>query len=198
MKTKKAQKILQVSKPTLLSYIKKGKIKAKKDPKNGYWIYDDDSVYKLSGIKEGRKVAIYGRVSTVSQQKDLENQIEILKEFANKNGDNVDLIYKDIASGLTFDRKSFKNMISKVMNNEIKTIYITYKDRFSRISFDMWKSLCDEKDCNIVILNQPESDEKEIFEDIISLLHCFSMRMYSKRRKRKLEIIEEDLKNEIE
>ena len=32
---------------------------------------------------------------------------------------------------------------------------------------------------------------------IISLLHCFAMKMYSKRRKRKLEIVQEELKNEI-
>lgn len=40
-------------------------------------------------------------------------------------------------------------------------------------------------------------DETEIFEEIISMLHCFDMKMYSKRRKRKLEIVQEDLKNEI-
>ena len=62
----------------------------------------------------------------------------------------------------------------------------------------MWKSICDECDCEIKVLNPSNDDEKEIFEDIISLLHCFSMRMYSKRRKRKLEIMRDDLKNEIE
>ena len=41
------------------------------------------------------------------------------------------------------------------------------------------------------------SEEKEIFEDIIYLIHCFSMRMYSARRKKKIQIVEEDLKNEI-
>ena len=32
---------------------------------------------------------------------------------------------------------------------------------------------------------------------IISLLHCFAMRMYSQRRKNKLRIIKEDMENEI-
>ena len=45
-------------------------------------------------------------------------------------------------------------------------------------------------------MNEIEDDDKGIFADIILLLHCFAMRMYSKRRKRKFEIIEEDLKNE--
>ena len=41
-----------------------------------------------------------------------------------------------------------------------------------------------------------DSEEKEIFEDIISMLHCFAMRMYSKRRKNKLKLIEENLQVE--
>ena len=52
---------------------------------------------------------------------------------------------------------------------------------------------------NSIIINYTEdkTDETEIFEEIISMLHCFAMKMYSKRRKRKLEIVQEDLKNEI-
>ena len=37
-------------------------------------------------------------------------------------------------------------------------------------------------------------DETEIFEEIISMMYCFAMKMYSKRRKHKLEIVQEDLK----
>jgi predicted site-specific integrase-resolvase len=43
----------------------------------------------------------------------------------------------------------------------------------------------------------PKTDEEEIFSDIISLLHCFAMKMYSQRRKNKLRIVKEDLENEI-
>ena len=45
--------------------------------------------------------------------------------------------------------------------------------------------------------SEDKPDKTEIFEKIISMLHCFAMKMYSKRRKRKLEIVKEDLKNEI-
>lgn len=63
----------------------------------------------------------------------------------------------------------------------------------------MFQRLFAEFGCEIVVINDSEdkSDEAEIFEEIISMLHCFAMKMYSKRRKRKLEIIQEDLKNEI-
>ena len=63
----------------------------------------------------------------------------------------------------------------------------------------MFQRLFAEFGCEIVVLNDADdkSDEAEIFEEIIALLHCFAMKMYSKRRKQKLEIVQEDLKNEI-
>ena len=67
---------------------------------------------------------------------------------------------------------------------EIVPIGITYKDRLSRISFDMFQRLFAEFGCEIVVINDLEDkpDETEIFEEIIYMLHCFSMKMYSKRK----------------
>ena len=195
MKANKVLKILQVTRPTLVSYVKSGKIKATRLT-NGYWDYDDDSVYELVGLKDQRKVVVYGRVSTNNQKKSLESQIEVNIKWANKNGYKIDEVYQDIASGMNFDRNDFKKMIMNVMKRKIKTIIISHKDRFSRISFDAWNEICKEFDCNIVVINNVENEEKEIFQDIISLIHCFDMKMYSKRKRKKLELIEEDLKIE--
>ena len=114
----------------------------------------------------------------------------------------VDKVYKDIASGMNFDRKQFRSMLEDVLNYRINSIYITYKDRFSRISFDMFERLFLEYNCKIIVINKTESiaeeDEKEIFSDIISMIHYFAMRMYSRRRKKKMELIKDDLKNELD
>ena len=40
-------------------------------------------------------------------------------------------------------------------------------------------------------LNDKKTDQQEIFEEIISLLHAFSMKMYSSRRKKIKEVLEE-------
>ena len=91
----------------------------------------------------------------------------------------------------------YKNIIKPL--DRARYPELRYKDRLSRISFDMFQRLFAEFGCEIVVINDSDdkSDEAEIFEEIISLLHCFAMKMYSKRRKRKLEIVQEDLKNEI-
>ena len=110
-------------------------------------------------------------------------------------------IYKDIASGMSFDRQNFKDMLFDVIEHKIKTVLISNKDRFSRVSFNMWKELFKSFNCDIIVMNDilenNDNDDKEIFEDIISLIHCFAMKMYSKRRKNKLKLIEENLEVDI-
>ncbi len=78
---------------------------------------------------------------------------------------------------------------------------MTYKDRLSRISFDMFKNLFSNFNCEIIVLNDVDDSktvEKEIFSEIISMIHCFAMKMYSARRKAKMKNLEEDLKLEDE
>ena len=87
------------------------------------------------------------------------------------------------------------------MEYKIDKIFITYKDRLSRISFDLFRNIFEKYNTEIVVLNEidnPKEIEKEIFEDIISLLHCFSMKMYSSRRKNKLELVKKELELERE
>lgn len=191
MKSKKVLNILKITRPTLCSYVKRGIIKVKEQV-NGYYDYDEESVYKLVGI-ENRNVVIYGRVSTLNQKSSLEQQINTLTLFANSRGFKVNKVYKDIASGLHFDRREFKLLLMDVINHKISNIVISHKDRLTRVSFDIWKELFDEFDCNIIVMNEEEDDDKGIFNDIISLLHYFAMKMYSKRRRKKIEILKESL-----
>lgn len=200
MEFKDVQKLLKVHRTTICRYVKNGKIRVEKI--NDYHLnYNEDDVFKLAGIQPNRKVVVYARVSTNKQKPDLENQISTLRQYANANGYIVENVYKDIASGMSFDRGEFKQMLLDVMSYKIKTIIISNKDRFSRVSFNMWKEVFAQFNCSIIVMNedkeQTESEEKEIFEDIISLIHCFAMKMYSKRRKNKLKLIKENLEAEI-
>ena len=199
MKVKYVLKLLKVTRPTLCRYVKEGKIRAVKINRTKL-DYNEDDVFKLAGIENRAKGVIYARVSTPKQKSSLQNQIDTLLQYANSNGVQIDKVYKDVASGLNFDRGEFQSLLSDVIKYKVKTVFITNKDRFSRISFNMWKELFSYFNCEIVVLNDIEEindfEEKEIFEDIISMLHCFAMRMYSKRRKNKLKLLEENLQIE--
>jgi predicted site-specific integrase-resolvase len=201
MKSSKVLKILNISRQTLVKYVKNGDIRVVMQT-NKQYDYNEEDVYRKAGLSENRVNVVYARVSTPKQKRDLENQAETLINYCNANGVKVDKVYKDIASGMNFDRKQFRSMLEDVLNYRISSIYITNKDRFSRISFDMFERLFLEYNCKIIVINKIESttedDEKEVFSDIISMLHCFAMKMYSRRRKKKMELIKEDLKNELD
>ena len=182
-----------------MKYVKDGTIRTMTLP-NGTYDYNDEDVYLKSGRTKERVSVIYSRVSTAKQKVDLENQEKTLINWCNANGIKIARSYKDVASGMNFDRKQFMSMLDDILEYKVDAVYITYKDRLSRISFDMFQKLFGEFGCKIVVINDTEdakSNETEIFEEIISMLHCFAMKMYSNRRKKKLQLIKEDLKNEL-
>lgn len=190
--------MLKVTRPTLCKYVRVGKIKVTLLT-NGFYDYDKYSVFKLLNREVDRVNALYCRVSTTKQKVDLENQEETLKTFCVKNGIIIHKIYKDIGSGINFDRKEFQQLLNDIINYKVDKIFITHKDRLSRISFDLFKDLFKEFQCEIVVLNEVDDEklvEKEVINEIINLIHCFSMKVYSNRRKEKLKLIEKDLKLE--
>ena len=134
-----------------------------------------------------RKNIIYARVSTSKQKDDLKKQIQILNDFCNSNGIIIDEIFAEIASGMNEDREEFNKIIDLVINKEIDKIYITFEDRLTRFGFKYFENLFDKFDTQIVILNNKinnESFEEELSNDLISIIHHFSMKMYSNRRKK--------------
>ncbi len=191
MKSKEVLKILKISRVTLWKYVKSGKIRVKQEP-NGYYIYNDSDVYSLAGIEDGRLNVVYARVSTQKQKQDLKNQIENCISFINAKGISVDSIHSDIKSGMSLDRKGFMELLNAVMAFKIKAVYISYKDRLARLSYELVEKLFSDYGTKIVIINQCESIslEQELFENIMQTIHSFSMKMYSKHRIAKKLLLE--------
>ncbi|MGB9763630.1 MAG: IS607 family transposase [Minisyncoccia bacterium] len=194
-KSKEVLELLQITRPTLTKYVKEGLIKVNILP-NGRYDYDKESVYKLFNRGVKRKTYIYARVSTPKQKADLENQIQILKQFCFSNGYCISKVFSDIASGINFEkRKDFFQMLDDVISGKVERVVITYKDRLSRVGFELFYHLFRKYNCEIVVMSEIGSeklDSEEIFEEIISLLHCYSMKMYSKRKAQKIKKILEE------
>jgi formate--tetrahydrofolate ligase len=64
---------------------------------------------------------------------DLDNQEKTLINWCNANGIKIARSYKDVASGMNFDRKQFMSMLDDIIEYKVDAVYITYKDRLSRI-----------------------------------------------------------------
>ena len=198
MKRSQAAKLLNVSPQTINNYKNKGLIGARKLP-GGQYDYSDDDVFDILNDHHQRKTIIYARVSTGKQKDHLETQLNDLNQFCISKGWTVDETISEVASGVTFDkRKSFYRLLDEIESNKVKRIVITHKDRLSRVSFDVFKHLFNKHGCDIVVLSdiiEEKTDQEEIFEEIISLLHCFNMKMYSERRKGFKKVLDETKAN---
>lgn len=202
MRSKEVLNVLRITRPTLTKYVKTGVIKAIPKP-NGQYEYDEESVYAFLNKDVKRKTYIYARVSTSKQKKDLENQIELLKQFCFTNGYTISGIFADVASGISFEkRKEFFAMLDDILAGKVERVVITYKDRLSRVGYDLFLHLFRKFHCEIVVMSEVGSaklDSQEIFEEIISLLHCYSMKLYSKRKEKRIrEVLMEDAEGEPE
>ena len=100
-------------------------------------------------------------------------------------------------------RKQFFAMLDLVIDGQVSKVFINYKDRLSRVGFGLFKHLFLKFGTEIIVANghaNDKLDSEEIMNEIITLIHCFSMKHYSKRRvKRALKVLnEESTKNENE
>ena len=100
-------------------------------------------------------------------------------------------IYSDIASGISFEKRDgFFDLLDQVIEGKVERLVVTYKDRLSRVGFGLFKHLFKKYNCELIVISDVGSeklDSQEIFEEIISLLHCYSMKFYSNRKVQKLK-----------
>ena len=107
----------------------------------------------------------------------------------------VIFLYKDISTGMSLDRKEFNVLLNEVLKYKIGTIFITNKDRLCRTSFKTIQDLFSKYGTNVISINDNfnKTEEEELLEELMSILHTFSMKTYSNRRKNKFTLIKKDL-----
>lgn len=198
MKIKEVKKLLNVTNRTINNYINQGKIRYTKI-NDKHYIYNDDDVYNLINLKFPDKINVtYARVSLNKQKNDLISQNERLYNFSIASGYIITKQFSDIKSGMNFnDRKDFNTLINLIVDNKINNIIIENKDRLCRFGFDLFETFCKQFNTNIIVTSDVDnkSYEQELTEDLISIIHYFSMKSYSNRRK--LNKIKEELLSNI-
>jgi len=199
LRTKEVMEKLNISKKTLENYQKRGWLHPIYVGKLKYFY--EDEINNLLNIKtknpEKRKIIAYYRVSTNGQKKELENQRNYIENYIINNGKIVNEYMFDIGSGINFERKNFLKLINMIENGEVEEIIITHKDRLTRFAFELIEERCKIKNTKITIINlESTSPEKELVEDLMTIIHVFSSRLYGLRKYKNLIKKEVD-KNDI-
>lgn len=200
-KPKDFAELLGVSVRTLQRWDNEGILKANRTPTNRrYYTYQQYLNFKGQTTKEDiRDIVIYARVSTRNQKDDLINQVDFLKQYCNAKGMIVNQCIEDFGSGLNYNRKKWNKLLDDVMENKIKLIVVSNKDRFIRFGYDWFDKFCSKFNTKILVVNNDAlSPHEELMQDIVSILHVFSRRLYGLRKYKQIIKGDEEIAEELQ
>ena len=106
-------------------------------------------------------------------------------------------IISDIGSGINYKKKGLKELLKLISTNQVDVLYISFKDRLVRFGYELIEEFCKLHNVEIKMINRSElkTDEQDMIEDIMNIIHVFSCRMNGKRSHINKKIMEK-LKND--
>jgi predicted site-specific integrase-resolvase len=181
-------KLIGVVPKTLQRWDREGRLKAHRTVTNQRY-YTDEDLSRVLGLPtpaKKKRCVVYCRVSSPAQKRDLGNQRQNLEQFCTARGLVVDEWIEEIGGGLNFKRKQLLALVDGIVAAEIGTLVIAHKDRLARFGFPLIEHLCEVHRCELIVMNnQSLSPEQELTQDLLTILHCFSSRLYGLRNYRK-------------
>lgn len=149
-------------------------------------IYNESHLAIAKSLKSGKyptRVVIYCRVSSNNQKDDLLSQVKAMESFCLANGVSVTQTIQEIGGGLNFKRPKFLQIIQWAIGGELKSLYVAHKDRLCRFGFDLVEQIVLWGGGNIIVANaETLSPHEELTQDLLSIVHCFSSRLYGLRK----------------
>ncbi len=87
---------------------------------------------------------------------------------------------------MNFGRKKFLALMDAVESGAVETLVVAHKDRLTRFDYEWFERFGQQPACEILVLNQEElSPEEELVQDLLTITHVFSARLYGLRNYRK-------------
>lgn len=176
---------------TLQKWDRLGTLKAYRTPTNRRYYTHEQYLEYIGQKAVAKKVVTYCRVSSSGQKVDLASQRQAVEQFCIGAGKEIAEHLDDIGSGLNYKRKNFIRLMEMVECGEVSEIVIAHKDRLVRFGFEWFEKFCADHGCKIFVMNaESMSPEAEMTKDLLSIIHCFSSRLYGLRKyKKKIEIM---------
>ena len=162
---------------TVWNWYKEGKIPNAYQTHSGTIIIPDEEIEH----KQEYGVILYARTSSSQNKELLDNQVERLKNYATSRGYKIKQIVKEFGSGLNDERKQLSKILQ---DNQYDKIIVENKDRLTRFGFNWIQLLTGNR---IEVINEAKEKDEDIVKDLISIIHCFSARIYGLRRSQKID-----------
>ena len=182
----KAAEMLGVTVKTLQRWEREGRLIPVARTSTNRRVYTVAQVRTFQGLRVSgpvpTRIVAYCRVSSQAQKPDLANQRVVLEQFCAARGLADVEVVTEIGGGLNFTRKKFVALMQAVDRSEVKALVIAHKDRLVRFGFVWFAQFCADHGCELLVLNQETfSPEQEMVQDLMTIVHCFSSRLYGLR-----------------
>ena len=76
-----------------------------------------------------------------------------MKQYLIAKGKPFEKLISDVGSGINYNKKGLSHLIQKVLNYEIESVVILYKDRLLRFGYDLLDNLFEKHGTSIVIVD---------------------------------------------
>ena len=177
-----------VSVKTLQKWDRIGILPAKRTITNRRYYTDEDlaAALRLPRVQKERRTVAYCRVSSQAQKPDLANQRRVLEAFCTQRNIEVDEWMMEVGGGLNFKRKQFLSLVDAILEGQVERVILAHQDRLARFGYQLLVHVCETHQCELLVMNTEElSPEQELVQDLITITHCFSSRLYGLRNYRK-------------
>jgi len=187
-----AAEFLGVSTDTLRRWEEEGSLESERTT-GGHRRYDVAKLMQRNQ-KDGL-TALYGRVSTRPQLKDLDRQIAVLEAYAGIQGWQKTVTIKDIGSGINYKKKGLLKLLTLLQEGKLRRLVLTNKDRLLRFGAELVFSLCELQGVEIIVINQSvdQSPEEDLVQDVLEVITVFSAKLHSLRSRKNVKFLQENL-----
>jgi Predicted site-specific integrase-resolvase len=188
-KPKDFSKLIHTSVKTLQRWDREGTFKAHRTS-TGRHYYTHDQYLEYLGVKHtgtSGKMIAYSRVSSHGQKGDMARQEAALRDYCQNHQLVVSDWISDIDSGLNYRRKGLERILQAIEVGQVSTLVIAHRDRLVRFGFEWFADFCERHGTRLIVVNGDSlSPEQELVQDLLSIVHVFSSRLYGLRSYKKV------------
>jgi putative resolvase len=126
-----------------------------------------------------RRVAVYARVASAENRKNLDSQAERVAAFCAARGWQVAKVVKECGSGVNDQRPQ---ILALLADTSISHIVVEHTDRCSRFGVAYIQTLLKTQGRELVIVNEAEEGREDLMQDFVAIITSFCTRLYGRRR----------------
>jgi putative resolvase len=139
-------------------------------------------------LAEKRGAAVYARVASGDQKKDLERQVARLVEQATAHGLSIVQSVSEIGAGLNGHRRK---LIGLLRDPQIGAIVVEHGDRLARFGWEYIEAALQSTGRKVLVVDEKERKD-DLVQDMMEVLTSFCARLYGRRsaKNKAMEAIE--------